>query len=121
MLYPPLTPLYPDDPVLPGAVKAPVPAISLMVKLVMGVPDVGERVPVVPKFQTTSAALTADEKPIPTQTIAIQIEIQLFFIALTLPKKRFLYTPCLIQTTCSSFAQKLGLYCNNIMTHIHLY
>jgi hypothetical protein len=90
MLYPPLTPLYPDDPVLPGAVKAPVPAISLMVKLVMGVPDVGERVPVVPKFQTTSAAWTDGEKPIPTQTIAIQIGIQLCFVTPPPPKNRFL-------------------------------
>jgi hypothetical protein len=104
MLYPPLTPLYPDDPVLPGAVKVPVPAISLMVKLVMEVPDVGEKVPVVPKFQTTSAARTADEKPIPTQTIAIQIEIHLFFPAPPLSENRFLYTPTLIETTCSLFA-----------------
>jgi hypothetical protein len=104
MLYPPLTPLYPDDPVLPGAVKAPVPAISLMVKLVMGVPDVGKRVPVVPKFQTTSAAWTEGKKPIPTQTIAIQIGIHLFFPAPPLPKTRFLCNSTLIGSICSSIS-----------------
>jgi hypothetical protein len=72
--------------------------IPPIVKFARGVPEVGDVVPgvVEPKFQTTSAAWTPDEKPIPTQTIAIQTEIQLCFLALPLPKSRFLYSPCLI-------------------------
>jgi hypothetical protein len=80
--------------------------IPPIVKFARGVPELGDVVPgvVEPKFQTTSAAWTPDEKPIPTQTNATQIEIHLFFPEQPIQKNRFLYNPTLIVSICSSIS-----------------